>query len=335
MARSSAKDELTTPSTLVTDRPDPATLAQPLASLRPALQVVGGTDFGAVFPFPDRDGDVILGRTEDSAIQLNDPSVSRRHVRFTVERRGDRPVVYAEDLGSTNGTQLDWKDLAGRTQLDDGARIRVGDIELRYRVLDGDDLLFQRGLSREAVAGQRDALTGLYSRRWLTDRLPGLIATHRRNRVALSCMLVDIDHFKQVNDRLGHVAGDSVLFRVAEALRNCMRGADIAVRYGGEEFCVVLPGASAEVATRVAERARAQIAGMRVELRGAPEHRSTVSVGVAELDRDEALSDWIDRADRALYQAKACGRDRVVTAPPGSTDGADTCDAVATDIDFP
>ncbi len=162
-------------------------------------------------------------------------------------------------------------------------------------------------------AAKRDALTGLYTRRYITERLPGLISSHRRNRVPLSIALLDLDHFKKVNDTYGHVQGDGVLFAVAEAVRSCIRGADIAVRYGGEEFAVVLPGASTEVAARVGERIRKAIADLRFpETR--PPIEPTVSIGVATLVFEEEVEDWFERADQALYAAKAAGRDCVQIA---------------------
>jgi len=304
---------LSAPSTLVTERPPGATGWKPRAAPpRPTLLVVKGPDRGTLLPFPET-GEIIAGRSEDCVFRLDDPSVSRRHARFTVQRSADALQVHVEDLGSTNGTHVGQRPVEGSLELLDTDHVHVGDVELRFRFMDPDDIRIHTGLRREVEAAKRDALTGLYTRRYISERLPGLIAAHRRNRVPLSIALLDLDYFKAVNDSYGHVQGDGVLFAVAEAVRSCIRGADIAVRYGGEEFAVVLPGASDEVAARVGERIRAAVA--RLAFPGTqPPLKTTVSIGVATLTRGEEVEAWFERADMALYAAKAAGRDRVEIA---------------------
>ena len=317
-------DSKTVPRTLITERPPIEVLTgSDFQRVRPALQVVGGTDFGTLFAFPEGERFVVAGRAESCAMQLNDPSVSRRHARFVVSTDGLLVRVELEDLGSTNGSQVNQLAVQGLTPLADGDKVWIGDVELRFRLMDSDDIRFQSGMQKEVEAAQRDALTGLYSRRYLTDRLGSLVTSHGRNRVALSLAIVDIDHFKRVNDTYGHVQGDSVLFAVAEAVRSCIRGADVAVRYGGEEFAIILPGASQRVALRVGERVRAAVAALRFR-RVEPPLGVTVSVGVATIGRGEEIPSWIERADRALYAAKSGGRDLVRVAGPPLDAGGET-----------
>jgi two-component system cell cycle response regulator len=155
-----------------------------------------------------------------------------------------------------------------------------------------------------------DPLTGFYNQRYLMRHLTGLMSTNIANGVAV--MMIDVDHFKQVNDRWGHPVGDRALKAVADTLRGRIRLFDSIARYGGEEFAVVMPGTGLQEATSVAERLRISIE----ELRFAPEpgvnHALTVSIGVAAVD----AGDWTPQrllrdADAALYEAKRSGRNRV------------------------
>jgi len=177
-------------------------------------------------------------------------------------------------------------------------------------VLGGLLITNEKLLYRIASLAERDALTGLYNRRALL----GLAERAVGQQALLAVLMIDLDHFKTVNDRYGHAGGDAALRQFAERLGQCCRRGDLVGRYGGEEFCVVLPGASASVAQRVAERLRIAMAAEPVTF---GEHRIavTVSVGLAcqrpELDRLEPL---LAAADAALYQAKRRGRNRVELA---------------------
>jgi len=152
-----------------------------------------------------------------------------------------------------------------------------------------------------------DALTGLCNRRCLLDRAQKEIAQAERHTQPLSMLVFDMDHFKSVNDRLGHAEGDRVLVRIADCLRAELRQGDSAGRLGGEEFAVVLPQTSLRQAGEAAERVR-----RRLEACGeAQPPLATVSAGAAQLRAGEQLDDLLRRADRALYQAKNQGRNRV------------------------
>ena len=159
-----------------------------------------------------------------------------------------------------------------------------------------------------------DGLTGLHNRRYLDSHLQTLFDRAVARRRPLSLMITDLDRFKSVNDTFGHDGGDEVLREFARRLRKNVRGIDLACRYGGEEFVVVMPDTEAEVAERVAERVRAEIAQAPFMI-GKPQKALsvTVSVGVSSLKRGaDSVADLIKRADMALYEAKAGGRNRVV-----------------------
>ncbi len=166
-------------------------------------------------------------------------------------------------------------------------------------------------LDRAALYDQavRDGLTGLHNRFYLDDVLPKMLAGHDRDGTPLSVLMVDVDHFKLVNDRHGHLIGDAVLRDVARALDRVSRTGDLTIRYGGEEFLVVTAGAPAPAAAALANRLREAVAETRRDLPAV-----TVSVGVAEHAPMEPSEHLLERADRALYDAKGAGRDRIQVA---------------------
>jgi diguanylate cyclase (GGDEF)-like protein/PAS domain S-box-containing protein len=161
-----------------------------------------------------------------------------------------------------------------------------------------------------------DALTGLFNRRYLAATLPRELAAARRRGQGVGVIMVDIDHFKAVNDSHGHLAGDGVLRAVAGILARRTRAGDVACRYGGEEFLLVLPGMPLQEAARRAEQLRAEVAAARIDL-GPSVLQVTASFGVAAFPgHGDSLDTLAGAADRALYAAKAAGRDRVCVADP-------------------
>ena len=166
-----------------------------------------------------------------------------------------------------------------------------------------------------------DALTGLFNRRHFEDTLDEQIERASVEGWPLSLLLLDLDHFKQYNDRWGHTEGDSELRRVAALVQRTVRSTDIAFRYGGEELAVLLPSCAKDQAVGVAEKVRLAVGSgtQRPSRFGA---RTTVSVGVATFPEDGRVArGLVDTADAALYQAKALGRDRVVAAGGPAGDG--------------
>lgn len=171
--------------------------------------------------------------------------------------------------------------------------------------------------------GLTDPLTGVANRRFFERRLQEEVGNWQRHRHTLACLLVDLDHFKGVNDRHGHVTGDRALMQVALALGEGLRTSDVLARYGGEEFVLLLPGTMTQQALEVAQRLRANVAGLCVNGVDNVRLPLTVSIGVACLEADMPATDevgqWlVQQADAALYRAKAAGRDRVVAAETSS-----------------
>ena len=160
-----------------------------------------------------------------------------------------------------------------------------------------------------------DSLTGLYNRRWWGDMAPRLLAQTRRSGAGIGVLLMDLDHFKLVNDSVGHAAGDSVLRAVAAALQRAIREGDYAVRYGGEEFLVILPGCDPQGARKAAGAVHAALAAL-VQPNLKP-GLITASIGVAAFpEHGQDLDEVAHAADQAMYDAKREGGDRIVVAPP-------------------
>jgi len=162
-----------------------------------------------------------------------------------------------------------------------------------------------RNARHHRMEAHTDALTGVLNRRALFDIYPeGHIAT------GLAVLMFDLDHFKQINDRLGHAAGDHVLQQFADVMREELRAADTIARLGGEEFCVIMRDMDGERAKAIAERIRTRFAGLNLS-RGQDGQVATVSAGLAVGGQDEPFSSVLSRADAALYKAKSAGRNQV------------------------
>ena len=172
-------------------------------------------------------------------------------------------------------------------------------------------------LYREAVSrAQKDPLTGICNRAALDEALSQEVSLAQRHATALSLVMLDIDHFKRINDRFGHRCGDDALCAVVERARQCARNTDILFRYGGEEFVILLRNTDQHGAQLLAERLRKKIARTEICCNGEPVS-VTVSAGVASLNDNDDAESLFARADSALYQAKQAGRNRVAMAQAG------------------
>src|SRR6185312_11767562 len=192
------------------------------------------------------------------------------------------------------------RDAADRALHASEASLEVANRELR------------EALAREQLMARTDGLTGLNNRRHFLEVAAHEWAVAQRYGLPLAMMLFDIDRFKLINDTAGHQMGDEILKRVARAASERLRAADLLGRYGGEEFIALFPGSTAQQAAVVAERIREAIAADGIETRAA-RVSATISVGLAEaLSGQDTLQQLIRRADRALYEAKARGRNCIV-----------------------
>lgn len=284
------------------------------------LLVLAGPQFGEMLPLPTG-RDLLLGRRDDADLQIRDDGVSRRHATIRVD--GEGAVV--TDLGSANGTYVDGRRVPTR-QIADGARIQVGGHTiLKFVWADEVEARYQVRLAEGAI---QDPLTGLYNRRHLDERLASELAGAQRHGRAVSLLMIDIDHFKQVNDGRGHLAGDEALKMVAFVLRGAVRKEDVLARYGGEEFVVIARETPLDGARALAERIRRAVEKSRFGWQEG-ELGVTVSIGVTVYDPAAGYvpgrteRELVELADRALYLAKQQGRNRVVAlAAPAPSNAA-------------
>ncbi len=250
----------------------------------------------------------VLGRGQAADVRLEDASVSRSHCR--IERDGMDFVLI--DLGSRNGTQHNGQTVS-RAVLAEGDKIQVGNnVLLKFGVVDDVDAEYQ---ARMLTSMQRDALTGTYNRAYFDAFLQRSLTTATSLTIPLAAILLDIDHFKRVNDTHGHLVGDIVLKECARRWTHALRRDDVLARFGGEEFVVLCPVASILVAGQVAERLRLAVAeapfnpGL-----GAPPLAVTVSLGVALSSPQVSPLALLAAADAALYASKRNGRNLVTLA---------------------
>jgi diguanylate cyclase (GGDEF)-like protein len=205
---------------------------------------------------------------------------------------------------------------------DIGSRAELHSLDQRLRLLErenGELMLRNRAL---AEASARDALTGLYNRRYVIDKIDAEMNRALRHGTPMALLMLDVDHFKNINDSFGHPVGDHVLQALGNVIKESCRVYDTPGRYGGEEFCLMLPDTRLENTMVVAERIRQRVEATPF-VSGTISIHVTASIGVAALETvpEEALfsaNALIERADRALYAAKDRGRNRVETWTPNS-----------------
>ena len=279
---------------------------------RALLVVLAGPQMGEMHVLP-RGEARIIGRKQGCDVRIDDDGVSRRHCSVEVTDEG----LMLRDLQSANGTFVSGERIAERL-LKDGDRFEIGiSSALKFELADDLEASFQRQLS-EAVL--REPLTGLYNRRHFRERFSAELAAAARHGRALSLLLVDIDHFKKINDEHGHVYGDKVLQMVAGILANLVRIEDVVARYGGEEFVVLAREADIKGATVLAERLRSGVERARCladgkELSVTVSIGVTISIGLVQASVEMTQEELIKAADEALYTAKQQGRNRVVALP--------------------
>ncbi|HEY9198265.1 MAG TPA: GGDEF domain-containing protein [Gammaproteobacteria bacterium] len=225
----------------------------------------------------------------------------------------------AKVIAHTDCTAIAIEGAALRTLLEDSRVFARNLLRLLARRLRHDNQLVHQSLEQQALSEQharRDPLTGLFNRRWLDETLPDLLLQHRTQARRLSLLMLDIDHFKRYNDSAGHVAGDQALLAVANVLNLQIRDDDQAVRFGGEEFLIVLPDTGLKDAQPIAERLRLNVQQAAiVDSAGTALPGVTLSIGLAEWSPFETPEQLIARADAALYQAKHAGRNTVRLSP--------------------
>ena len=277
----------------------------------PTVRVVAGPDmlgFSSIYP----EEEVTIGRDEACELTLHDASVSRRHAIIRSDAQGNLSL---RDLGSTNGTSHNGTPVQGpeAVRVLIGDQVDVGGITLRVDRLGLDELAHLARVHERLSLANKDPLTGLLTRLYLDEELPGVVTRHEHANLPLSAVFLDVDHFKRVNDTWGHGVGDEVLRAVARLMALAVRDADTCVRYGGEELLALLPNCDELGAVQMAERLRTSIVNHDWSHYAEP-LKVTASLGVAQHKAGEQTREWLECADKALYSAKTTGRNRTIAA---------------------
>ena len=264
------------------------------------LTVLWGANMGMTFPLGET---AVVGRSSQADIQLWDHAVSRQHCRL--EREGGTYIL--TDLGSLNGTYVNWQRVT-RLPLADRDRIQVGNSLLQFAYYDRLEEAF---FFQVAAAALYDPLTGLHNRRFFLEHLQREMAFARRHSFPLHLLYLDLDNFKLINDRWGHLAGDQALIQVARQLQDQVRQEDLLARMGGDEFALLVRGIPDSQILQLAGRLQQAVQSLPLQ-GGIP---LTCSIGVASLLRlpaETSVQSFLEAADQALYQAKRQGGSREV-----------------------
>jgi len=267
-----------------------------------ALVVIHGDDLGRKYDLSGRE--VTIGRSSKCSIQVDQESVSRTHAK--VVTKDGRVTV--QDLGSTNGTLVNDEQIDGAFRLRNGDFIKVGRTIFKFIASNNIEAAYHDEVYRLTTM---DGLTQVFNRRYFEDTLERELSRCRRHGRSLALVLIDVDHFKRINDRHGHLAGDVVLKGVAELIKSRIRKEDILSRYGGEEFALLLPEIDLKGAVAQAEKTRKLVGNHTFSFDG-DAIEVTISAGVAALSKKIEDGEALVRgADERLYEAKSAGRDRV------------------------
>lgn len=257
--------------------------------------------------YPISSNDIVIGRSVETQVYVDDKSLSRSHAKFAIV--GSEVSII--DLGSTNKTIVNGNALPplAPCKLRNNDQIKTGNVIFKFLEKGNIEALTNQTMYEKA---NRDALTGAHSKGSLLEKGPEAIKRSEILNEEMSIIVFDIDHFKKINDSHGHPAGDFVLKELSSIVSSkLIRSNDYFARYGGEEFVLILSGATAKMASEIAERIRQTIEthAFVYESKVIP---VTISLGVVtKSTNDVEWSELFDRADKALYASKQGGRNRV------------------------
>jgi diguanylate cyclase (GGDEF)-like protein len=235
---------------------------------------------------------------------VDQESISRSHAALT--NKGGQ--ISVRDMGSTNGTFVNDEMVQSDFQLRNGDLVKIGRTIFKFIGGGNIEAAYHDEIYRLTTV---DGLTQISNRRFFEEALEREISRCNRYSREMSLVMIDIDHFKQINDSFGHLAGDSVLKQLASIIKSKIRREDVFARYGGEEFALLLPEVALEGGAAMAEKARKLVAGQKFEF----DHQRipvTISAGVAALSSTQReAADVVRAADVKLYESKSTGRNKV------------------------
>ncbi len=271
----------------------------------PYVVVLAGDSVGKVIRLDPKKA-MRAGRSRECEICFDCENISREHAVFELDHEGQTLI---SDLGSTNGTIVNGKKVKS-TLLQDGDRICLGNVILRYSVKDDLEFDFQQELYDKAT---RDALTGAFNKRYFMETFYKEFSFHKRQKMPLSLIILDLDDFKRLNDTYGHVNGDIVLKSLARELISCMRHEDVFARFGGEEFVALFRFTPRETALTITHKLLELVRSMQFSTPSV-EFTTSATFGVATLEEGnfESPEEMLMAADQKLYIGKSRGKNRVV-----------------------
>ena len=271
----------------------------------PCFIVISGKSAGRLYKLASELA--VIGRGADATIYIDDDSISRFHAQVRKTASG----IVVEDLDSTNGTFFNGDKKAAHV-LQDGDKIQIGSTTiLKFSHADGLEEEFHRNLYESAT---RDPLTSAYNKKFFVERLSSELTYAVRHKTELSLAMLDLDHFKKVNDIHGHAGGDAILKHFVALVHGLIRGEDVLGRCGGDEFAIIFRETPAQEALNVAERIRKRLEGSVCEHQGRP-IPVTCSIGVCTTRgaNPSSAGDLLKATDALLYQAKQAGRNRAIS----------------------
>ncbi len=286
-----------------------STIRRAKRDLRPALVFLNG-DLLAV-PIPLEREVVILGRSLEADVRVNDTKVSRQHAKITTIVDGGERRYVLSDLESSNGTQLNGENISEEI-LHHGDKVKIGKHILRFELLDDIDREYQHQIRRLLA---HDDLTGLLSSRSFFSELRRESARALHNASTFCVLMMDIDFFKSVNDTFGHLTGSKTIEEIGICITKTLRTGDAAARFGGEEFAAFLLDAEMPQAFVAAERIRKTVERQSFSVikqgRASGLHHVTMSIGISSFPNDSTDPiELVEMADSALYKAKRLGRNQ-------------------------
>jgi diguanylate cyclase (GGDEF)-like protein len=271
------------------------------AAKEACLVVIYGMELGKKYNLDS--SSIIIGRSSKSDIQIDQESVSRNHARIINNGKS----ILIRDLGSTNGTYVN-DELIDEYVLRDRDLVKIGRTIFKFLTGGNIESAYHEEIYRLTTV---DGLTQIYNKRYFMETVERELSRSHRYRRELSLIMFDIDHFKQINDTYGHLAGDYVLKHLAQVIKAKIRREDMMARFGGEEFAIVLPEIDNAGALQFAEKIRKLVVATKFRFEEA-DIDVKISIGVATAQAEETdLNEFIKRADAFLYEAKKSGRNKV------------------------
>lgn len=274
------------------------------SNLEPFLISISGRETGHAIPLKGKR--LVIGRDASCDLVIDSPHVSRMHAELFWKNA----EIFIKDLGSTNGVFINGNKVS-EISLQSGDKILIGtQMYFKFVYQDSTEQQFHQSMFN---AANTDPLTQLYNKRYFIDILEKEFSFSRRTGIPLSLLMLDVDFFKKINDTHGHVAGDKVLKTFGHILCQQLRLENVACRFGGEEFGIILRGADGQTALQVGERLRKLVEAQQIVFKNKVIH-FTVSIGLATFDGKnyKTSEELLQRADDLLYKAKQSGRNKTM-----------------------